>query len=76
MRRIGALRVLLGAKADASQQDFTVLTPKDQLFADWLDETGAMAALVRPDRYVYGVARTAPELERLIDDLFNALFNH
>jgi 3-(3-hydroxy-phenyl)propionate hydroxylase len=76
LRRIGALRVLLGAKADASQQDFNVLTPKDQLFADWLDETGAMAALVRPDRYVYGVARTAPELERLIDDLFNALFNH
>jgi 3-(3-hydroxy-phenyl)propionate hydroxylase len=76
LRRIGALRVLLGAKMDASQSDFTVLTPKDQLFADWLDETGAMAAVVRPDRYVYGVARTAPELERLIDDLFNALFDH
>ena len=36
-------------------------------------ETGATAAVVRPDRYVYGVARTPAELARLIGDLGRAL---
>jgi len=34
----------------------------------------ATAAVVRPDRYVYGVARTAPDLARLVGDLEGALF--
>ena len=37
------------------------LAAKDELFANWLLETGATAAVVRPDRYVYGVAGTAPD---------------
>jgi 3-(3-hydroxy-phenyl)propionate hydroxylase len=76
LRRLGAQRVLLGSPTDtlAKSPDFTVLTEKDKLFAQWLDETSAVAAVVRPDRYVYGAARTAPELERLLDDLSGALF--
>ena len=38
------------------------LAAKDELFANWLLETGATAAVVRPDRYVYGVAGSAPDL--------------
>jgi 3-(3-hydroxy-phenyl)propionate hydroxylase len=36
------------------------------LFADWLDQNGIVAAIVRPDRTVYGGARTADELNALI----------
>ena len=34
--------------------------------AQWLDEHGALAMLLRPDRYVVGLARTPDELERLV----------
>ena len=78
LRRIGALRVLLDAAPDMFAQPtvhgFTALKAKDALFADWLDETGAVAAVVRPDRYVYGIARSTPELEPLLNDLSSALF--
>jgi 3-(3-hydroxy-phenyl)propionate hydroxylase len=59
---------------EAPKQDVITLRAKDDLFANWLVETGAMAAVVRPDRYVYGVARTAPDLARLVGDLEGALF--
>ena len=35
----------------------------------WLHSTGARAAVVRPDRYVYGTARNADELRRLVRPL-------
>jgi 3-(3-hydroxy-phenyl)propionate hydroxylase len=50
------------------------LVAKDDLFANWLVETGATAAVVRPDRYVYGVAVSAPDLGRLVGALGGALF--
>jgi 3-(3-hydroxy-phenyl)propionate hydroxylase len=78
LRRIGAQRVLLHSGADAEPTmrdgDIKVLTAQDQLFADWLEQTGAVAALVRPDRYVYGSARTPVELRRLTRTLSSSLF--
>jgi 3-(3-hydroxy-phenyl)propionate hydroxylase len=78
LHRIGARRVVLRSPADAASKstapDITALTASGDLFADWLAETGAMAAVVRPDRYVYGLARTPAELARLVGDLSGALF--
>ena len=78
LRRVGARRVVLRSPADAARRspvpDVVSLTAKDDLLADWLAETGAVAAVVRPDRYVYGVARTPAELTRLVGDLSGALF--
>ena len=78
LRRIGAVRVVLrspGASHVAlAGKELTTLTAQDDLFANWLAETGAIAAVVRPDRYVYGVASTSAELARLINDLSRALF--
>jgi len=42
-------------------------------FRDWLDSIGARAAVVRPDRYVYGIARDADELRRLVHDLLKSI---
>ena len=77
LHRLGARRVVLRPSADAGKSaapDVLTLTANDDLFADWLAETGATAAVVRPDRYVYGVARTPVELARLVGDLSRALF--
>lgn len=38
---------------------------QDGLFADWLKGLGAAAAVVRPDRYVFGTAENAQGLNRL-----------
>lgn len=78
LRRLGAQRVVLRSPADAARKptapDVVGLTAKNDLLADWLAESGATAAVVRPDRYVYGVARTPAELTRLVGDLSRALF--
>jgi 3-(3-hydroxy-phenyl)propionate hydroxylase len=78
LRRIGGIRVLLRAPGDANQTvppDVVVLTEQDPLFANWLAESGAVAAVVRPDRYVYGIARTPADLQHLLKGLSNSLFN-
>jgi 3-(3-hydroxy-phenyl)propionate hydroxylase len=77
LRRLGAVRVVLCSDADGIAADGSgvmILVAKDELFANWLRETGAMAAVVRPDRYVYGVAGSAPDLARLVGELGGALF--
>jgi 3-(3-hydroxy-phenyl)propionate hydroxylase len=43
------------------------------LFADWLKQNGIVAAIIRPDRAVFGGARTADELNALIATLASQL---
>ena len=51
------------------------LAAKDELFANWAGrKPGPTAAVVRPDRYVYGVAGSAPDSARLVGELGGALF--
>jgi 3-(3-hydroxy-phenyl)propionate hydroxylase len=57
-----------------SQDEMTVsdhdgirrLREHGDLFADWMARNGAAAAVVRPDRYVYGVAHERDGLNQLI----------
>jgi 3-(3-hydroxy-phenyl)propionate hydroxylase len=51
-----------------------VLQEREALLSDWLRNLGAVAALVRPDRYVYGVACSAEELRRLVRELADEIF--
>jgi 3-(3-hydroxy-phenyl)propionate hydroxylase len=77
LRRLGAVRVILRSdtgEVETSDPDVITLTAKDELFANWLLENEATAAVVRPDRYVYGVAGAAADLARLIEHLAGALF--
>ena len=49
-------------------------TPETEGVAQaWFARHQCVAALVRPDHYVYGVARTAGEVEPLLDELASAL---
>lgn len=42
-------------------------------YANWFEEAGVEAIVVRPDFYVYGTARTMEELPRLVSSLRSAL---
>ncbi len=39
----------------------------------WLDEHGATAVILRPDHYVWGIARSVDELPGLVDQLADQL---
>jgi 3-(3-hydroxy-phenyl)propionate hydroxylase len=43
-----------------------LLDERDGLLVGWLRERGAVALVARPDRYVYGIARSGEELGRLV----------
>lgn len=45
------------------------LSEADGLLAQWFVQSDALAAIVRPDHYVYGMARTAGELSEQLDAL-------
>lgn len=53
--------------APRAPQGVTVLTSADPGVAAWLDELGTNAVLVRPDRYVLGVAGDPQTLAALLD---------
>ena len=48
------------------------LSDTDGVFGRWFGENEISAAVVRPDRYVYGVARNAEQLQDLLDSLSKA----
>ena len=63
--RLGGHRIEVGAQG--------ALRDIDGRFAAWLASAGGAAILVRPDRYVYGLARDAGELEGLVRQLVGQL---
>ncbi|SPO54623.1 Monooxygenase FAD-binding protein [Pseudomonas sp. JV551A1] len=60
--------------ANGGACDAWVLQEREALFNGWLERLGAVAAVVRPDRYVYGVACSAEELRRLVHELAQKMF--
>jgi 3-(3-hydroxy-phenyl)propionate hydroxylase len=62
--KIGASLILMGSDG---------LVEADNLVADWFAEYGVMAALVRPDNYVYGTAIDTDALENLQQSLIQHL---
>ncbi|GLR85017.1 bifunctional 3-(3-hydroxy-phenyl)propionate/3-hydroxycinnamic acid hydroxylase [Bradyrhizobium iriomotense] len=53
------------------------LEEADGVLAGWYDRHGVVAAIVRPDHYVFGTARNAYELDDLLHDISSRLHgNH
>jgi len=68
--KVGGLLVSIGSTARSTSQGTHHSTPAFEEVGgrlhDWLESTGARAAIVRPDRYIYGTARNADDLRRLV----------
>lgn len=54
-------------------RDALLLEERDGLLAGWLQERNAVALVARPDRYVYGIARSGADLHRLVRELGSAI---
>lgn len=56
--------------------DTLQVVEREGLFARWMQERQAVAVLVRPDHYVYGIAQTQAQLQALIYSAANDLFDY
>jgi 3-(3-hydroxy-phenyl)propionate hydroxylase len=73
-RRLGGERIVIAASSESSNADgILTLVETGQLFADWMRDNGVEAVIVRPDRYVFGGAATAGQLNALVADLVGRL---
>ncbi|OYX80441.1 MAG: hypothetical protein B7Y77_00590 [Bradyrhizobium sp. 35-63-5] len=69
----GQIVIVLPSKSAQSEDQALACQETEPLFADWLLRNGISAAIVRPDRIVYGGARDANALNALIAMLAGAV---
>jgi 3-(3-hydroxy-phenyl)propionate hydroxylase len=63
----GQRMIVTTSATECAKEGVGVIVEAEPLMSDWLHKTGVEAVIVRPDRYVFGGARTAQELNELID---------
>jgi 3-(3-hydroxy-phenyl)propionate hydroxylase len=73
-RRLGGQQVVVAASGESGLCDgVPTVVEADGLFNDWMRQNAVAAVVVRPDRYVYGAAGNAAELNMLIEHLLQDL---
>lgn len=73
-QRLSGERVVITASGESCDANGILsVVERDRLFADWMRQHGVAAAIVRPDRYVFGAARSAEQLNMLVERLIDAL---
>jgi 3-(3-hydroxy-phenyl)propionate hydroxylase len=76
-RRLGGERIVIAASGEGSNAEgILTVVETERLFSDWMSDNGVEAVIVRPDRYVFGGAASAGELDRLVADLVGKLQGH
>ncbi len=63
------MTILAVAPDGADAVDDATLREKHGVLASWFERHGAIAALVRPDHYVFGAAANLDALHQQIQDL-------
>lgn len=73
-RRIGGERLVIAASGEPSDRpDIRIVVESENTFGEWMRQNAVAAAIVRPDRYVYGAAEDAGQLNMLIAHLLQNL---
>jgi hypothetical protein len=67
--QLGGQMVVVGAEAPTGD----ALVDIDGVYTRWLDAAGAVAGIIRPDFYVFGMVRDAAELEPMLQALISDL---
>jgi 3-(3-hydroxy-phenyl)propionate hydroxylase len=71
-RHVQGERIIIGSAGQGrpppgtAPDDVLYVEETDMLFADWMSQMGCAAVVVRPDRYVFGAAVNAAQLNRLV----------
>jgi 3-(3-hydroxy-phenyl)propionate hydroxylase len=71
--RLGGAEVVIRDESVPTVGHALVLQEENRLFSQWMKAAGVEAVLVRPDRYVFGGASTAEQLQALMRRLTAAL---
>ena len=72
-RRIGGEQIIIAADDAGFGGQHRVLKEDGRLFSDWLLANGVAVVIARPDRYVFGAATNADQLNGLINELYSGL---
>jgi 3-(3-hydroxy-phenyl)propionate hydroxylase len=72
-RRIGGEFVIVATHPVEECRGALTVREAENLFALWLETSGVAAVIVRPDRYVFGGAESAADLNNLVKELTNKL---
>lgn len=73
-QRIGGERVVVATSGEPSRiPGVTSVVEVDNLIGEWMAKNASAAVVVRPDRYVYGAAGNAAELNMLVGHLLQNL---
>jgi 3-(3-hydroxy-phenyl)propionate hydroxylase len=69
-QRLGGGQVVIAASGESGHRGGALtVVEADGLFNEWMRQNAVAAVIVRPDRYVYGAAANAAELNMLIGHL-------
>lgn len=71
--KLGGASIVIRDAPLAVAGNVTVLCEQNGLFTEWMWAAGVEAVLIRPDRYVFGGAKTAEQLNALVRRLIKAL---
>jgi 3-(3-hydroxy-phenyl)propionate hydroxylase len=72
---LGGSRVIVSHESSAlhSGEGVSQVVEIGSVLRDWMQNIGGVAAVIRPDKYVYGVAASAADLRGMIRDIDAAL---
>ncbi|QOZ28284.1 bifunctional 3-(3-hydroxy-phenyl)propionate/3-hydroxycinnamic acid hydroxylase [Bradyrhizobium sp. CCBAU 51753] len=73
-QRLSGERVVIATSGESTDSNgILTAVERDGLFADWMQQNTVAAVVVRPDRYVFGAAASADELNMLVGQLLQNL---
>jgi 3-(3-hydroxy-phenyl)propionate hydroxylase len=75
IEKLGGIHLHLKARPTAAVLAEGEIAEEASLLSSWLDRNEAIAVIVRPDKYVFGVAKTFADLSDQIQALVGAIFH-